>query len=178
MSDMTLIQRSIDGDEDASRELVRKYQKRVYALSYRMTQNVEDAQDIAQMTFIRALSKLKDFRGESSLYTWLYRVCVNLCLRHFEKNRPAGDAVPAGAEPENILSAVERRERVDHLKECLRHVPLRQRTAVVLRTFEALSVRDAAAVMQCSEGAVKANYHLGVQRLRELMKERGHEVEA
>lgn len=176
--DARLIEASLGGDEASMEELVMKYQRRVYALAYRLTGNVEDAKDVTQNAFIRAFAGLRKFRGKSSFFTWLYRICVNLGINHMRKHRNNVDAPaePVAAGSPDALRGVEERQRVEHLNESLSMLPKRQRMAVVLRVHEGLNIREASEVMGCSEGAVKAHYHQGIRKLKEKLREKGHEI--
>ena len=84
--DFVLVQRAQQGDESAYDELVKRYQERVYATIYHMTANHEDAGDLAQETFIKGFQALKSFKGDSSFYTWVYRIAVNKTI-NFLKQR-------------------------------------------------------------------------------------------
>src|SRR5256712_5729724 len=89
--DQHLVKRAQGGDLSAYDELVRRHQERIYATIYHMTSNHEDANDLAQDTFIKAHSALKSFKGGSSFYTWLYRIAVNKTINFLKsrKNRQA-----------------------------------------------------------------------------------------
>lgn len=178
MDDAVLVQRYIAGDEAAFEELMTKYQSMVYGLAYRLSGSAEDAQDIAQKAFINAFRGIGGFRGQSSFKTWIYSIAVNAGMNHLRK-RALGDRevdeTIAGNE-RGVLAAIVEREKQDIVRQGLARLPERQRTAVVLRAYEGLSNADAGKIMGCSEGAVKSHYHLGVRRLRELIRESGYEL--
>src|SRR5262245_43991244 len=90
LDDATLVKRSRRGDMAAYDELIRRYQERIYATIYHMTSNHEDANDLAQETFVKAFQALKSFKGDSSFYTWIYRIAVNKTINFLKqrKNRP------------------------------------------------------------------------------------------
>jgi len=177
--DSTLIREYLAGNEDAIEVLVTRYQKMVFAIAYRMTGDMERAKDLTQESLVRAVQGLGRFRMESSFKTWLYRIAANVCLNHLrkkpaeEKELEEGDAKTGGA-----LDRLVEQERESILKKAVRLLPDRQRLAVTLRAHEGLSCSETAHVMGCSEGAVKAHYHNGVKRLREILKEHGYEVRA
>src|SRR6266850_7885338 len=75
--DQQLVKRAQGGDLEAYDELIRRYQERIYATIYHMTGNHEDANDLAQETFLKGFTALKTFKGDSSFYTWVYRIAVN-----------------------------------------------------------------------------------------------------
>ncbi|NOZ69603.1 MAG: RNA polymerase sigma factor [Deferribacteres bacterium] len=178
--DARLIQRYADGDDCAVEELVMKYQKKIYALAYRMTGNIEDSKDVTQKTFLQAFRNIRGFRMDSAFYTWLYRIAVNTCLNHVRKKDPATVEINENlhAGKGSVLSAMIDREEKFHLRKTLLQLPERQKTAVILRVYEGLSVRETSEVMQCTEGAVKAHYHNGMKKIRELLKERGYGIES
>src|SRR5438309_11385798 len=85
--DVVLVQRSQQGDMSAYDELVRRYQERVYATIYHMTSNHEDANDLAQETFIKGYQALKSFKGDSGFYTWVYRIAVNKTINFLKQRK-------------------------------------------------------------------------------------------
>ena len=178
--DLKLIEAALDGMDYAVEELAAKYQKRIYALIYRMTQDVEDSKDLTQKTLMAAFTNLKGFKGQASFYTWLYRIAVNNCLNHLNSRPRTAEELNEDftKSPDDTLSSALERERLSHLRDSLRYLPQRQRAALVLRAFEGLSLRETAEVMQCTEGAVKAHYHQAVKKLRTILKDKGYEIHA
>ena len=87
MDDLTLVHRAKREDVRAYDELVRRYQERIYATVYHMTSNHEDANDLAQETFIKAFRALKSFKGDSSFYTWVYRIAVNKTINFLKQRK-------------------------------------------------------------------------------------------
>lgn len=176
--DIRLVERYLAGDEGAIEGLVMKYQKNIYALICRMTNDLEEAKDLTQKAFVGAIKGLKGFRRAASFKTWLYRIAINTSLNHIRKNRHKEVELEeslAGNQP-GILSTILEKEKWGHIQKGLDELPERQRLAIVLRVYDGLSCSDTAKVMGCSEGAVKAHYHNGVKRLREILKERGYEI--
>ncbi len=176
--DVGIIRRHLAGDEDAQEELVMKYQKQIYAFLYRMTRDVEEAKDLTQDTFIKAIQGLRRFRMESSFKTWLYRIALNTGLNHLRRNSRRETELEestAAGQPEALSEIIEREKR-DHIRRSLHELPERQRLTIILRAYEGLSCSETADVLGCSEGAVKAHYHNGVKRLRSSLKERGYEI--
>lgn len=176
MDDISLIQRYLDGEEAAAEELVFRYQKQLYAYLYRMTRDMEDAKDLTQKTFMKALGSLSGFRGEASFKTWLYQIAHNTGISHLKQERRENVEMEDDTvvHQENILGGLIEQERREQIKQGLAGLPERQRMAVVLRAYEGLSCEETAQVMGCSEGAVKAHYHLGVKKLRHYMEECGY----
>ena len=98
-AEMDLVRRAQRGDLKAYDELVERYQERIYATVYHMTSNHEDANDLAQDSFIKAYQALKSFKGGSSFYTWLYRIAVNKTINFLKqrknRSRPRSSIKPA-----------------------------------------------------------------------------------
>jgi RNA polymerase sigma-70 factor, ECF subfamily len=170
-----LLERARAGDADAREALVRRYLPDVYRLTSRILGDRDLAQDATQDAFVNALGALHRFRGDASFRTWLLRIAVNTArsagrrqVRRREVNlvlaedRPGGGPDPA-QRAENATEA-ERVERV------LSTLPRKQRLAVALRIQQGLSYAEIGAALECSEGAARVNYHLGLKRLRELLK--------
>ncbi|MBI5409301.1 MAG: RNA polymerase sigma factor [Nitrospirae bacterium] len=175
--DIELVESYLGGSDEAMERLVMKYQKPVYAFIYRMTNNIEDAKDLTQKTFLNAVKGVKGFRRESSFKTWLYRIAANTCLNDVRSRRDETVLEESFAgNQRGALSALIEEEKSRHIKDGIDKLSERQRLAVILRVYDGLSCIETAKVMGCSEGAVKAHYHNGVQRLREILKERGYEV--
>lgn len=181
-----LIRRAQAGDIRAFEELVVLYQDKVYSLSYYLTGNHSDAQDLAQEVFFRAYTGLKGFRLDADLGTWLHRIAVNLWLNmrrrqrtvpvlslddpvqtdEGEITRTVAAADPAG-DPEDALEGKELRERV---QEALLRLPEEFRTVVVLREIEDYSYEEIAEMMQCSLGTVKSRLNRARRALKEMLR--------
>lgn len=175
--DLDLIRRFLKGEEQAFTAIVRKYQKRAYCLAYRFTRNHQDAEDLSQEAFIRAYRALKKFKGRSSFFTWFYRILVNLCI-NFHRSKPARVQLPVedfrlAQDGPDTLSIVQNREFMMKVDMAIEHLPLRQRTAFILRQREKLSFREVSESMGCSVGAAKASYFQAVQKLRKYLKASG-----
>src|SRR5437868_6938045 len=87
VEDRTLVQRAQVGDYSAFDNLIRRYQERIYATIYHMTSNHEDANDLTQETFIKAYKALKNFKGDSSFFTWVYRIAVNKTINFLKQRK-------------------------------------------------------------------------------------------
>lgn len=180
-NDITLIDAYLAGDEHALEELVKRHQRKIYSLAFRMTGHVEDSKDITQRAFMQAFTRLEAFRREASFYTWLYRIAVNITLNHLgsekkHRNVELHDSIKSNG-PSPSAQAV-RNDLMAHVRGGLAHLPKQQRLAVVLRSCEGKSLKETAAIMGCSEGAVKAHCHIGIKRLKQVLREKGHEIEA
>ncbi len=175
--DINLIESYLAGSEEALERLIMKYQRPVYAFIYRMTNNIEDAKDLTQKTFLNAIRGIRGFRKESSFKTWLYQIAVNTSLNDMRNRRDEAELEESLAgNQKGALSVIIEKELKEHIRKGMDKLPERQRLAVILRVYDGLNCSETAKVMGCSEGAVKAHYHHGVQRLREILKEKGYEI--
>lgn len=175
--DNQLVCRFRSGDESAFDALLEKYQRKVYATAYRMTHDSEEAKDVTQKVFMNAYQGLPGFRQDSLFKTWLYRIAVNVCLNQVRQDRGTEvelDDSISGNQRGSLSLLIEKEER-DRMRQALARVPERQRMAVVLRVYEGFDIAETASAMGCSEGAVKAHYHLAVQKLKKILGEAGHE---
>ena len=174
-TDEALLVRLRAGDGSAFEVVVRTYQGDLYRLAYRFTRNMEDAKDLAQEAFLRAYRALSRFDGRSSLYTWLYRITLNLCLNH-RRGKPREEMAEAAglADPvPGALEALTGAERQAAVAAAIASLPPQQRATVILRVQEGLSHKAIAEILECSEGTVKANFFHAVRNLRERLRRYG-----
>lgn len=168
--------RFADGDESAFEEVVSRYSRKVYGLCYRILRDQEEAQDMAQEVFVRVYEKRASFKGRSGLYTWIYRIATNMCLTHLK--RRSIRTVPLDA-VEGVLEARQNDRGPDYsrleriVSEAMAELPPRQRAVFAMRFFEKMSLKEVAQATGTSVGAVKANYHHAVRRLRSIIGEGG-----
>lgn len=173
------------GDQDAFEQLVRAYEKRVFALTLRMCGNPEDAAEAAQEAFLAAWQGLGFFRGESTFSTWLYRLASNACvdlLRREGRHRAA--AGPSLDDEELDLSAAdpaptpqeaaERAELRRQIEDGLRELPEEYRQVLILREMHQLSYGEIGQVLSLDLGTVKSRINRGRQRLRKFLLESGN----
>jgi RNA polymerase sigma-70 factor (ECF subfamily) len=171
--DLSLLDRFTAGDRDAFDELVLKHQKPLYSLLYRMVSDKEDAADILQKTFIKAFTGIRGFERRSSFRTWLYQIAINLAKNLYRDRARAAlvplDDVVIRRDPKVLESLIHKESR-DHLHRAVAGLPDKQRLTVMLRIQEQKTFEEIAGIMKCSVGTSKANYHHGVQKLKELFK--------
>jgi len=176
--DLALIDRFITGDRDAFDELVLKHQKPLYSLLYRMVSDKEDAADILQKTFLKAFTGIRSFERRSSFRTWLYQIAINLAKNVYRDRARAAlvplDDVVIRRDPK-VLESLIRKESRENLHQAMAGLPDKQRLTVMLRVQDQKSFEEIAGIMQCSVGTSKANYHHGVQKLKELFKRTGND---
>jgi RNA polymerase sigma-70 factor (ECF subfamily) len=175
LDEASLIDKARAGDRDAQEVLVARHLGEVYGLAYRILGDRDVAQDAAQDALVNALNGLARFRGESSFRTWLLRITVNAARSHSRRRwrrrevtlTLAEDVASDARDPASVTAALDEAGRASQM---LERLPRKQRLAVVLRATQGLSYQEVAAILECSEGAARVNYHLGIKRLRELLR--------
>ncbi|MBU1100059.1 MAG: RNA polymerase sigma factor [Bacteroidetes bacterium] len=174
--DFELINRFKEGEEQAFNLLAAKYQKQVYWHARRMVGNHIDADDVTQEVLIVMYKKLKDFRFDSSLSTWLYKVTSTRSINQLRKNKVKRFVFLDDQESmelqgnENLYKSVEDREKLDRLDRVLNQLPHKQRQVFVLRRFDGLSYEEIAEITGKSVGGLKANYFHALKKVTELME--------
>jgi RNA polymerase sigma-70 factor, ECF subfamily len=174
-----VIARVLRGERAAFAVLVDAYAKPIFNLALRMTGNRQDADDLAQETFLRAYRKLKRFDPEKKFFTWIYTIALNIIRNHLKNSsertaRSAGkDQSPADpVDPANPEELFLDREKALFLEICLHKLPFELKETVVLRYYQDLSFDEIAAITDASVSAVKMRAYRGLERLRALMSER------
>jgi RNA polymerase sigma-70 factor (ECF subfamily) len=174
--DQPLVERARQGDLPAFGELVERYQHRIVNVARAMVSKPEDAEDVAQETFLRAFQGLKGFRGSSSFKTWLYRIATNTAKTHLARRRDrhedmAGDDtfehIAAG---DDIEQGVVDRNRLDR---ALAALPVEFREVLILRDVEGLDYREISAALDVPIGTVESRLFRGRQRLRATLMGKG-----
>ena len=175
-----LVARARNGDLAAYDDLIKRYQERIYATIYHMTSNHEDANDLAQESFIKAYQALKSFKGGSSFYTWLYRIAVNKTINFLKqrKNRQHMSLNDLDFQAEHdpdlvalVSDKTPRREAgLTELQEKLNTALLKlsepHRLVVVLHDVQGLSHDEIAKVMDCNIGTVRSRLFYARQQLQ------------
>jgi len=178
-----LVDRARGGNLEAYDELVQRYQERIYATIYHMTSNHEDANDLAQDSFIKAFQALKSFKGGSSFYTWLYRIAVNKTINFLKqrKNRMhmSLNDLDFNAEHDPDLMALisdktpRRDAALSELQEKLNGALLKlsepHRLVVVLHDVQGLSHDEIANIMDCNIGTVRSRLFYARQQLQSYL---------
>ena len=179
-SDQVLVQEVRAGNRAAFTMLMRRYQERVYWSARRIVGSHEEADDIAQETFIKAYMALGDFRGDSSFYTWLYRIAVNLSLNSLRKKQVVNylrdspvlrKILPINEDPERLLELKELKSR---LEAAVAELPEKQRAVFVLRYYDELSYEEIARILKTSVGGLKANYFHALKKIQAYLKDEIH----
>jgi RNA polymerase sigma-70 factor (ECF subfamily) len=184
-TDEQLVERALAGDSDAFGEVVRRWERKIYALAYGITGSVEDARDAAQDTFIAAYRNLQGFRGEAKVSSWLHRIAVNQCITRQRRARvraetgyedevaAAGEsflATPAGESP---ARASETEERAEAVRRAVASLPPELREVVLMKEFEDLTFQEIADALRIPLSTVKSRLYTALKQLR-MRLERFH----
>jgi RNA polymerase sigma-70 factor (ECF subfamily) len=170
-----LIDRCKQGDQKAFRALVEQHMRRVYDLAYGFVHDHDDADDIAQETFVRAYASLSSFRHEAGFGTWLHRIVTNLALDRLRQRRRAAERTIrleetlAVSQEDGSNMAVNADLRA-HIERALYQLPTLQRAVVLLRHMDGLSTKQVSEILKCSEGTVKTHLHRGLKKMQHLLE--------
>ena len=180
-ADLEIVRQVQAGDVAAFDALIVKYRERVFGVIYHLTANREDASDLTQDAFIKAFQSIQRFGGQSSFFTWLYRIAVNSTLTHLRKARlksflsleTLNSDTPVSKELIDALTdktGVERdayvRELQEKLNEAMMKLSIKHRTVVTLYEIDGLGHQEIADVMGCSVGTVRSRLHYAKQLLQ------------
>jgi RNA polymerase sigma-70 factor (ECF subfamily) len=185
LDDLELVRRAQKDDIRAFDELVHRFQERVYATIYHMTSNHEDANDLTQETFIKAFRALKSFKGDSSFYTWIYRIAVNKSINFLKqrKNRYqiSLNDVEFNAEndPELVGLTSEKTPRRDlnlselqeKLNAAMQKLSEHHRMVVTLHDIQGLSHEEIGKIMDCNVGTVRSRLFYARQQLQAYLSD-------
>lgn len=156
--------------------LMDKYQEKVYWVIRRMVIDHEASDDIAQETFVKVWKNLSSFKGDSKLYTWIYRIATNEALNHLRKKKrrfflPIGDVeheLSSSLEADTYYSGDEIQLK---LQKAILKLPEKQRLVFNMKYFEEMKFKDIAEIMEVSVGSLKAQYHHAVKKIENFLKD-------
>jgi len=183
-TDEELVDRSKTGDTESFNQLVRRWERPIFALAYRTLGREEDARDVTQETFLRAFRALPGFKGDAKFSSWLYRIALNLCRDWMRKERRAPlVAVPEGVEIEQLavekqdVASVEdlaaRSELSRGVAKAMELLPPEQRTAILLKEYHGLTFQEIADMTNCPLSTAKTRVYQGLVLLRKYLAEQG-----
>jgi len=170
------VQKILSGDSHAFAELVDRYKKPVFNLCFRMTGSRENAEDLAQETFLRAYQFLYRFDREKAFYPWLVTICLNVIRNHRRKRKlllrfiPFSDNHPSSDDPEGALQDKQQAKSVQAM---LQKVNPKYREALVLRYYQEWTFPEMSAVLKISESAAKMRVFRGLKKMKQLLQSVG-----
>ena len=175
-SDYELAQAASGGDMRSFEELYERHNRRVFSLCLRMTQNVAEAEDLAQEVFIQLYRKIGSFRGESQFTTWLHRMTVNQVLMYFRKSSTRSELLTnEGETPVQIVRGTENADKmpiVDRiaLEKAISELPPGYRSVFVLHDVEGYEHEEIGRMLGTSTGTSKSQLHKARLKLRDLIR--------
>lgn len=161
--------------EQAFTALVKKYQEKLYWHVRRLVVDHDDANDVMQNMFIKVWKALENFREDSQLYTWLYRIATNEALTFLEQQKKR-NTVSLGDEEDGLSHKVKADTNFDanrlewKLQVAIQQLPDKQRVVFNLRYYDEMPYHEMSRVLETSEGALKASYHHAAKKIEEFLK--------
>lgn len=177
--DRTLIAACLQGHGDAFGALVAPYQDRLYNTLYRLTGREEDAAELLQETMIRAFRGLASYQGESSFYTWLYRIAMNVAFTHQRRRRMRSLGAESVSPPYDVADEsehsrpgrhLERAEQRDIIQRALDQLDEPFRAVLILKDIEDLRYEEIAEILDIPVGTVRSRLHRARAEMRELLR--------
>lgn len=170
-----LVERILTGDRQAFETLLDQYEARVYRLALRFTNSVTDAEDVTQEVFLGIYRSLPNFRGHSTLSTWIYRIAMNHCLEYRRKRRL--DCIPYNEEltltsqdwREDPVQSAGKEELSSRVEAALNRLSPQHRDVVVLHELQGLTYQEVATALNVPVGTVKSRLSNAFRRLRDLL---------
>ena len=171
--DMELVHRFKEGQLQAFDEIVERYREKLTRLIYGFVGTKSDTEDLLQEVFLRAYRNLSRFRGESSLYTWMYRIALNICRNHLRRNKRFLPLTETRFS--KVEEAYEDTEKGVLLRKMMEKLPWRQKQVLVLKYFQNLTINEIALTLRCSPNTVKVHLYRAISGLRRIMRKMGVE---
>lgn len=182
--DRQLVARVQGGDSAAYRALFDRYHRRAFAVALGVVKNRQDAQDVVQEAFIKVHRHIGSFQGNSSFYTWLYRIVMNLSIDHIRRGRPNTDFDDARAHDDaagdgsmlprildgNPAKTAVRKELTAQLTNALNALPEYHRAVILLREIEGLSYEDMAKTLKVPKGTIMSRLFHARKKMQETLQ--------
>ena len=172
-TDEIIVERALTGDAEAFGEIVRRWERRIFALTYGMLGREEDARDATQETFLAAFRNLRGFRGEAKVSSWLHRIAVNQCISRQRRSKVRSESAledehETHATPVNYSPArmAEGRQETAAVRRAINSLPLDLRQVVVMKEFEELTFREIADALDLPLSTVKSRLYTALKQLQ------------
>lgn len=176
-TDEIIVERALTGDAEAFGELVRRWERRIFALTYGMLGREEDARDATQETFLSAFRNLRNFRGEARVSSWLHRIAVNQCISRQRRLKVRGESALDDAHETNAgrfvtplshspAHVAEGRQETAAVRRAINSLPVELRQVVVMKEFEELTFREIADALDLPLSTVKSRLYTALKQLQ------------
>jgi len=176
-TDEIIVQRALTGDAEAFGEIVRRWERRIFALAYGILGREDDARDATQETFLAAFRSLRGFRGDAKVSSWLHRIAVNQCITRQRQARVKNEAALDDEEEKDAASfatpvrysparVVESRQETAAVRRAINSLPVELRQVVIMKEFEELTFREIADVLELPLSTVKSRLYTAMKQLQ------------
>ena len=176
-SDEIIVERALTGDAEAFGEIVRRWERRIFALTYGMLGREEDARDATQETFLAAFRNLRGFRGEAKVSSWLHRIAVNQCISRQRRSKVRSEAALDDEQEKHATSfampvsysparMAEGRQETIAVRRAINSLPVELRQVVVMKEFEELTFREIADALDLPLSTVKSRLYTALKQLQ------------
>ena len=176
-TDEIIVERALTGDAEAFGEIVRRWERRIFALTYGMLGREEDARDATQETFLAAFRNLRGFRGEAKVSSWLHRIAMNQCISRQRRSKVRSESALDDAEETNARSfatplsysparVVEGRQETVAVRRAINSLPIELRQVVVMKEFEELTFREISEALDLPLSTVKSRLYTALKQLQ------------
>jgi RNA polymerase sigma-70 factor, ECF subfamily len=176
-NDKHIVERALTGDAEAFGEIVQRWERRIFALTYGMLGREEDARDATQETFLAAFRNLRGFRGEAKVSSWLHRIAVNQCITRQRRAKVRNEAALDDEQEKDAAKfsaplkyspalSVESRQTTRAVRLAVNSLPLELRQVVVMKEFEELTFREIADALDLPLSTVKSRLYTALQQLQ------------
>lgn len=177
MTDEIIVERALTGDAEAFGEIVRRWERRIFALTYGMLGREEDAREATQDTFLAAFRNLRGFRGEAKVSSWLHRIAVNQCISRQRRSKVRSESALDDEEPRDANSfatplslsparVAEGRQTTVAVRRAINSLPLELRQVVMMKEFEELTFREIADALGLPLSTVKSRLYTALKQLQ------------
>lgn len=177
LTDEQLVELAVKNDGDAFGEIVRRWERKIFALCFGMLGREDDARDAAQDAFIAAYRNLSNFRGEAKVSSWLHRIAVNQCLTRQRRAKTRSETflddddgseeryfvAPSHTEPANVT---EQNERLAHVRSAVRALPAELREVIVMKEFQEMTFQEISDLLDVPLSTVKSRVYTALKQLR------------
>lgn len=184
MNEADAIKRIKNGDIEAFEDIVALYETKVCGIIYQIVRNQNEVEDIAQEVFIKVFKNINKFEEKSSLYTWIYRITVNMCIDTIKKRKSVvyidekletgdGEIERQFESDQKTDEIYEKKELKDIIKKCIEELPEKQRMMIILRDIKGFSYEEISSFTKTNIGTVKSQINRARLKLKELLEKKG-----
>ncbi len=184
LTDEELVRRTLEGNPEAFGEVVKRWERKIFALCYGMLGCKEEALDATQETFMLAYKNLKSFRGEAKVSSWLHRIAVNQCLTRMRVDKRNSESyledevennpslIVAASDNVSPFKSIERQERIGLVRKAINSLPYELKQVLVMKEFEEMTFQEIAEVLDMPVSTVKSRVYLALNLLKRKLEEK------